>query len=126
MNEEIENGVIEDGSNSFDPSAITQELQEIKKALQEMQPTEEELLEQQKQNEAQQQKALQMEEQYATELETLNSINNNLLTLENVMIEQNELIELQTEKSFEGSFIVVLALVITAAVYMFWNQVTKW
>lgn len=57
-----------------------------------------------------------------TEMESLQAIKNELVLLNETITEEMPKVELVTE----GFFFIGLAVMISFAVYMFWNQLSKW
>lgn len=61
-----------------------------------------------------------------TEIELLQQIFNALETQQATTLENQELALERHEQLVEGNFFVGLTIVISFAVYMFWNQLSKW
>lgn len=61
-----------------------------------------------------------------SEIELLQSILNALETQQATAIEQQEVALERHEQLVEGNFFIGLSVIIGFAVYMFWNQLSKW
>lgn len=132
-----------------DISEVTEKLDELKEVMsEEKEPekiivnetemTEQEILAEmlttmQSQNEPDpEQEKMTMEQQQIqqtnaeTEIELLQQIVNALETQQATTLEHQEIALEQHKQSVEGDFFVGLTVVISFAVYMFWNQLSKW